>query len=258
MSDDTDNSRDSNEGETFAADLEGPVTEFRRKKGPLDGPMIGVSVNAAKPTLTLPAGADVLSPAQLDQLFAEWRADYAAAKAERDDPPSGVSQNAGALDGQETSGIAKPPNHGTYQIWHEGKTHAVDVESTNVRDVWRMTKAPPEGWRENPAVTIHGNDPRRTRLGDVIVDPEFGAWEVQEDAFAYVSPPAPIADHMMKNGLKPALPERVGEWASGWLDAIDAHDRAHPARPEIELDGSERKAADKQQQMPRFELDLDR
>jgi len=68
---------------------------------------------------------------------------------------------------------SKPPNHGLYQVWHEGKVHVLDVDSVGVREVERLTRQKPERWKD--AVTLHTDNPRPTRTGDVIVDPERGA-----------------------------------------------------------------------------------
>jgi hypothetical protein len=75
------------------------------------------------------------------------------------------------------------PYHGTYQIWYEGKTHAVSVESVGLREVWRLTKRPPERWKNKPGITIHTEGLRTTNIGDVIVDPTLDAWRVDEDVF---------------------------------------------------------------------------
>jgi hypothetical protein len=59
---------------------------------------LGHTPNHEKPTLGLSPGSDILSPTQLKELFAEWRADYAAAKAERESPRPGGSPKSPTID----------------------------------------------------------------------------------------------------------------------------------------------------------------
>jgi hypothetical protein len=119
---------------------------------------------------------------------------------------------------------AKPPNHGTYQVWHAGKVHAADVESTNVRDVHRLTRRPPERWLNHPAVTVHVENPRSTKLGDVIVDPTCGAWEVQKDGYLAVEPPAPVKERMEREGIVPQHISLLREWLEGMKKALAEHE----------------------------------
>lgn len=115
---------------------------------------------------------------------------------------------------------AKPPNHGTYQVWHTGKVHAVDVEGTNVRDVERLTRRPPEKWLNHPAVTVHVENPRSTKLNDVIVDPTCGAWEVQKDCYLAVEPPATVKERMEREGIVPQYLSLLREWLSDVKEAL--------------------------------------
>ena len=86
----------------FAPDLRGPIVErFRRPNTPEGQGIPARNPNHDQPTLTLPPESDVLSPAQLQELFAEWRADYAAAKAERESPRMGGPPNPPAIDMRE-------------------------------------------------------------------------------------------------------------------------------------------------------------
>jgi hypothetical protein len=112
----------------------------------------------------------------------------------------------------EQSVQAKPPNHGTYQVWHGGAVHALDVESVDVRDVDRLTKKPPEKWKDHPAVTLRIENPRATREGDVIVDPTCGAWEVQRHAYVVVEPPAPIKERIEREGITPLYLSLLQGW----------------------------------------------
>jgi hypothetical protein len=107
----------------------------------------------------------------------------------------------------------KPPNHGTYEIWYGGRTHAVDVQSVGVREVERMTRQPPGRWKDRPGVKVHVDNPRGTRPGDVIVDPTCGAWEVQRDCYMAVDPPGPVAERIRREGI---VPEYV-QLLKGWL-----------------------------------------
>jgi hypothetical protein len=119
----------------------------------------------------------------------------------------------------------KPPNHGVYQVWHEGKTLAVSVESTNVRDVERLTRKPPNQWKSHPAVTVHTENPRCTKLGDVIVDPTCGAWEVQADRYLAVTPPGPVAERMAREGIVPLHIRLLQSWTKDMLETTQAQDR---------------------------------
>lgn len=114
----------------------------------------------------------------------------------------------------------KPPNHGTYEIWYEGKTLAVAVQGTNVRDVERLTSRPPARWRDHPAVKLHVEAPRRTKLGDVIVDPTCGAWEVQEDCYMAVDPPEPVAERMRREGIVPQHIQLLRGWIGHVREAL--------------------------------------
>jgi hypothetical protein len=121
----------------------------------------------------------------------------------------------------------KPPNHGTYQVWHEGKTHALDVESVGVREVWRLTKRPPDRWKDRPDVKVFTDTALRTRLGDVIVDPTCGAWEVQKDCFQVVEPPAPVRERMERDGIVPEYMQLLRGWTEDALARIDAHEKQY-------------------------------
>lgn len=79
----------------------------------------------------------------------------------------------------------KPPNHGTYQVWREG-SRVFDVESVAVHEVEELMARP--GWERS--ATFHGEDRRPLQLGDVVVDPTCGAWEIQADGYLVVEPPA--------------------------------------------------------------------
>ncbi|MBX6312456.1 MAG: hypothetical protein IRY99_05980 [Isosphaeraceae bacterium] len=114
----------------------------------------------------------------------------------------------------------KPPNHGTYEIWYEGRTLAVDVQSTGVREVERMTRRPPGRWRDHPAVKVHVENPRGTRLGDVIVDPTCGAWEVREDCYLAVDPPEPVAERMRREGIAPQHIRLLKEWTGHMQESL--------------------------------------
>ena len=105
----------------------------------------------------------------------------------------------------------KPPNHGTYQIWYHGKTHAVSVESVATHKVYQMTRKRPEFWKNKPGVQLHIDHPRTTRNGDVIVDPTCGAWKVERDGFLAVEPPAPVRRRIERGGHRaPAYPAPQG------------------------------------------------
>ena len=106
----------------------------------------------------------------------------------------------------------KPPNHGTYQIWYQGKTHAVSVESVATHKVYQMTRKRPELWKNKPGVQLHIDHPRTTRNGDVIVDPTCGAWKVERDGFLAVEPPAPVKERMEREGIVPQYIQLLKEW----------------------------------------------
>jgi hypothetical protein len=139
---------------------------------------------------------------------------------------------------QGNDAMAKPLNHGTYQIWYKGATHAADVESVGVLEVYRMTSKRPGLWKNNPDVTLHIDHPRTTRNGDVIVDPTRGAWEVKRDFFEAVEPPAPVRDRMERDDIMPKYLQRLKQWTTHMLEAIGKDDvsiapatsagRAHP------------------------------
>jgi hypothetical protein len=93
----------------------------------------------------------------------------------------------------------------TYQIWYEGKTHAVDVEATDLRDVPELLNAPPDRWQDKPGVTTHAVELRPIAIGDVIVEPTLDAWEVQEEAFMLTHPPKAIAERIAREGIKTQL-----------------------------------------------------
>lgn len=118
-----------------------------------------------------------------------------------------------------------PPNHGTYQTWYEGKSLAVEVQGTNVRDVEQMTSKPPAHWSNHPDVKTHVENPRSTKLGDVIVDPTCGAWEVQEDRFLAVPPPGPVGDRMRREGIVPEHLQPLREWLGQGFEAAGASQR---------------------------------
>jgi hypothetical protein len=116
----------------------------------------------------------------------------------------------------------KPPNHGTYQVWHEEKVHAVNVESVSVRDVDELTKQPLEQWKDRPNVAVLIDNPRSTKLGDVIVDPTCGAWELQEDCYLVVKPPAIVAERMAREGIVPEYAQLLQAWANDALECLDS------------------------------------
>jgi hypothetical protein len=162
-------------------------------------------------------------------------------EAQRDDVINRV------LDGQDAEfwmdGVAdkrqpdsrKPRNHGTYQVWRDGKTHSLDVESVGVREVVELTDQPVSRWIDNPAVTALTDAQRPTRIGDVIVDPTCGAWEIKEDCYQVVEPPPPVAERMQREGI---VPQHI-ELLRGWLDAM--HD-ALSIEPDDPLTPEETKA----------------
>jgi hypothetical protein len=119
---------------------------------------------------------------------------------------------------------AKPPNHGTYQIWHKGRTHAADVESVAVHKVYELTRRRPELWKHKPGVTLHTDHPRTTRNGDVIVDPTCGAWKVERDGFLAVAPPAPVKERMEREGIVPQHLQLLKEWTTHMLDVAGKDD----------------------------------
>jgi hypothetical protein len=119
----------------------------------------------------------------------------------------------------------KPPNHGTYEIWHDGRTHAADVESVEVYHVWQLTRRRPELWQHGPGVTLHTDSPRATRTGDVIVDPTCGAWKVEEDGFLAVEPPGPVKERMEREGITPQHMQLLQDWLADMLHVATAvHD----------------------------------
>jgi hypothetical protein len=125
------------------------------------------------------------------------------------------------------------PTLKTFQVWHEGKSHAVDVESVGVREVWTLTRQSPERWKDDPTVTIHADSLRRTKVGDVIVDPTCGAWEVQKDRFLAVAPPAAVAERMAREGIVPQHIRLLHEWTESMLSAMDAGQSDTPSREEF-------------------------
>jgi hypothetical protein len=132
------------------------------------------------------------------------------------DLPDGVDPNAEFANPSYRE--RKPQNHGTYQVWQEGKIHAVNVESTNVRDVAELTKQPPERWKDRPDVAVLVDNPRSTELGDVIVDPTCGAWEVRDDGYFVVEPPAIVAERMAREGIVPEYVQVLKEWTKDALE----------------------------------------
>jgi hypothetical protein len=114
----------------------------------------------------------------------------------------------------------KPANHGAYEVWYEGKTLAVEVQSTNVRDVDRLTRKPPARWKDHPAVKVHVENPRSTKLGDVVVDPTCGAWEVREDGYLAVPPPEPVAERMRREGIVPQHIQLLKGWTDHMLESL--------------------------------------
>lgn len=144
----------------------------------------------------------------------------------------------------------RPPNHGTYQIWHEGKTLAVEVQGTNVRDVERLTSNPPARWSNHPDVQTHVEHPRSTKLGDVIVDPTCGAWEVQEDRYLAVPPPEPVADRMRREGIVPEHLRLLKEWLGHMQEQLSGEEGAIPpptaARPPSPSEIARRRGPDGQ------------
>jgi hypothetical protein len=146
-----------------------------------------------------------LTGAAWERLKAEWRDDAA----QRPLHEKGVRYEDAEFTGTMRDTAVpprfegKPPNHGTYQVWREGKIHSLDVESVSVHDVVELTEQPVAWWVSNPAVTVITDAQRPTKLGDVIVDPTCGAWEVQEDGYLAVDPPAPVAESMEREGIVP-------------------------------------------------------
>lgn len=120
------------------------------------------------------------------------------------------------------------PTRKTFQVWHEGKSHAVDVESVGVREVWTLTRKSPERWKDDPGVKIHAESPRPTKVGDVIVDPTCGAWEVQKDRFLAVEPPEPVAERMAREGIVPQHIRLLHEWTESMLSALDSRRTERP------------------------------
>jgi hypothetical protein len=125
---------------------------------------------------------------------------------------------------------------GTYQIWYRGKTHAVNVEATGVRQAWRTTKVPPERWKHTSNVMIYAHNPRATMPGDVIVSPEWDAWEVEKDGFTLTVPPGPLAAYMARHGIESPMLKRVAQWTRCCREAIEAYEWANPNLQEIDLD----------------------
>ncbi len=141
-------------------------------------------------------------PEDMAALFAEWREDYALRIAP--EPASPTAEEA-----------IKPRNHGTYQVWRDGN-HAFDVESVAVHKAEELTARP--GWEDDPSVTFHGDDRRPIQLGDVVVDPTCGAWEIQEDGYQAVKPPPEVAERMGREGIVPQHVELLGRWLTERTD----------------------------------------
>jgi hypothetical protein len=118
----------------------------------------------------------------------------------------------------------KPPNHGTYQIWYKGETHAANVESVAVHKVYEMTRRRPELWKNRPGVEVLVDHPRTTRNGDVIVDPTCGAWEVKKDCFQVVEPPAPVRERMERENITPQYLQLLQDWTAHMLEVTGKDD----------------------------------
>jgi hypothetical protein len=130
-----------------------------------------------------------------------------------------------AAQSDDPKSTAKPRNHGTYEVWHHGNIHALDVESVAVHKVDELTKRPRRHWMDHPAVTERIAEPRPTRLGDVIVDPTCGAWEVQQDGYLAVAPPARVAERMAREGIVPQHIELLQAWSQDMLESLGEYDR---------------------------------
>jgi hypothetical protein len=89
-----------------------------------------------------------------------------------------------------------------------------------------LTRRTPEKWKNDPAVTQRVAECRSTRLGDVIVDPTCGAWEVQRDGFLAVEPPAPVRGRMEREGITPQYITLLRDWTKSMLQAIDEAERS--------------------------------
>src|SRR4051794_39627028 len=100
------------------------------------------------------------------------------------------------------SALKTSPHNDAYQIWYGGVIHAVDVKAAGILRVWRLTRRMPERWRNQPAVKTYTRRLYAVRVGDVIVDPDLKAWQVHEDRFEYILPPAPIAKHLARHAIE--------------------------------------------------------
>jgi hypothetical protein len=184
------------------------------KRGPVDKPITGKDAR----DLSAEIEADTHA-ARVRDYGAEDAATYAQRVREGADMPLTDFPDAANPPYRER----KPPNHGTYQVWHEGKVHAVNIESTNVRAVDELTKQPSEHWNDRPDVAVLVDNPRSTELGDVIVDPTCGAWEVREDGYYIVNPPATIAERIAREGIEPEQMQLLQAWIKDVLEADDSH-----------------------------------
>jgi hypothetical protein len=134
----------------------------------------------------------------------------------------------------------KSPYEGTYQIWYDGQTHAVDVEGTNPWDVVKLMQKHPQWWRDSRVVSVYVDTPRAMRIGDVFVDPVLEAWEVEEDGFRLTDRPAPVAEYVAREGIKSPSLEMLKDWVRGCLDAIEGQDRDVPGHPEFDIEAPDR------------------
>ena len=133
------------------------------------------------------------------------------------------------MDGIVADQPGKPPNHGNYQVWRED-VRVFDVESVAVHKIEELTQR--SGWENDPSVTFHGDDRRPLRLGDVVVDPTCGAWEIQEDGYLAVKPPAPVRERMEREGIVPEHIQLLREWTGSMLEAAGDAEKAGTAKPE--------------------------
>ena len=64
----------------------------------------------------------------------------------------------------------------------------------------------------HPAVKTHVSNPRSSCIGDVIVDPTYGAWEIQNDGYQMVDPPGPVQQRMEREGIVPGHVRALEAW----------------------------------------------